>query len=404
MELSGKQKAAVLIIIGGVSCLLVASMLYDYFSSKNQEEEVEAPSATMEMPDAMVDEVEESKTEAYRRTDVRNVDKYWDDSAVSDDDIDEILEGTAESENKSQGSGGASSSSRSSSSSSSHGGGKRTEAAPITVDDLFDSDEGKQSSKKGSSASSGRSSSASSSGSGTQKRETGEERKQRYERERQEAAARAAAGSGAVTTSDLTGQQEGSAGTTVAEEKEERVVLGEDATIRKAEAGSSLDENSDSYGEAESEEDDYPFQCMFVRQTRLKNGDRVAVRLLEDMEVNGVLVQKNTHLMAYCSIDERVKLEISNINVRGKLYRINYEAYDMDGGLGIYCPDLNNGVGKQVKSTGSNLINRIIGTKVNSIAREVVNTGVSIAGNAGSDISVTVPAGYTFFIVKKKKQ
>ena len=189
------------------------------------------------------------------------------------------------------------------------------------------------------------------------------------------------------------------------------ISIGKEVSVRRTGVISSLESTNtseisslDEYNEMIATEEEYPFQCMFVRQAKLKSGSRVAVRLLEDMLVDGVLVQKNTHLMAQCSVGDRVRLSITSIEINGRIYQLNYEAYDNDGGLGIYCPDLKGNETKQAKTSGLNIFNSLIGGRVGNVAREITNTGVSIANSASGEISVIVPAGYTFFIVKKQNQ
>ena len=118
--------------------------------------------------------------------------------------------------------------------------------------------------------------------------------------------------------------------------------------------------------------------------------------------VGGIPVPKNSHLMARCQLSDRLELEFENIEIGGRILHLGYEAYDVDGSKGIYCPDVS-GTGKQVRSRGSNIISSALTGRLGRIAGEVVSTGVSIAQNAGGEITVSVPAGYTFYIVKSKR-
>jgi hypothetical protein len=115
--------------------------------------------------------------------------------------------------------------------------------------------------------------------------------------------------------------------------------------------------------------------------------------------VGGIPVPKNTHLMARCKLSDRLELEFENIEIGGRILHLGYEAYDVDGSRGIYCPDVS-GTGKQVRSRGSNIISSTLTGRMGRIAGEVLSTGVSIAQSAGGEITVSVPAGYTFYIVK----
>lgn len=161
---------------------------------------------------------------------------------------------------------------------------------------------------------------------------------------------------------------------------------------------SSLDDEGSELVTSES----HPFKCMFAKESKIKNGQRVSVILLEDIMVSGIPVPKNTHLMARCQISDRLELEFENIEIGGRIIHLGYEAFDVDGSRGIYCPDVS-GTGKQVRSRGSNIISSTLSGRMGRIASEVLSTGVSIAQNAGGEITVSVPAGYTFYIVKSQK-
>jgi hypothetical protein len=141
---------------------------------------------------------------------------------------------------------------------------------------------------------------------------------------------------------------------------------------------------------------------MFAKESRVKNGQRVSVILLEDIMVGGIPVPKNTHLMARCKLSDRLELEFENIEIGGRILHLGYEAYDVDGSKGIYCPDVS-GTGKQVRSRGSNIISSTLSGRMGRIASEVLSSGISIAQSAGGEITVSVPAGYTFYIVKSQK-
>ena len=184
------------------------------------------------------------------------------------------------------------------------------------------------------------------------------------------------------------------------------------AAVRRSSAMSSLDGAEGNAGFSSLSggtdelvtESEHPFACMFVREEKLKDGTRVSIRLLEDMVVNGTLIPENTHLMATCSIRERLELSISNIEMNSRIYTLGYEAYDSDGGKGIYCPDLNGDAARTAKSRGLSTIGSVIGGRVGRLASSAVRTGVSIAQSRNGEITVTVPAGYRFFILKKKNR
>lgn len=161
---------------------------------------------------------------------------------------------------------------------------------------------------------------------------------------------------------------------------------------------SSLDEESDILDAGSS----HPLKCMFTKEEKIESGQRVSIRLLEDMVVGSVLVPKNSHLMAVCTIGNRLMLKVSSIELNGQIYAMNYEAYDNDGTKGIYCPDLDNGIKDAAKQSGMSLGRRAF-TKTGAIVNEVANLGLTIAemGSSGTK-SVRVPSGYTFYLMDGK--
>ena len=136
-------------------------------------------------------------------------------------------------------------------------------------------------------------------------------------------------------------------------------VIGDSAPVRRTSAMSSLDDTEGGGFSSLTDDDQmvptdsqYPFECMFVRETKIRDGSRVSVRLLEDMVVGGTLIPKNTHLMAMCSISQRLELTITSVEMNSHIYALGYEAYDSDGAKGIYCPDIGGDTRQRVQSRG----------------------------------------------------
>ena len=232
-------------------------------------------------------------------------------------------------------------------------------------------------------------------------RETAEEREARHRRRQEEAIELAER-----MTSEETEEDSIYTGSIVAEDKTpERVVV-----TRQSSSISTLDDDFSSSGMSSLDDESsltiagesHPFKCMFAKESKVKNGQRVSVILLEDIVVGGVHVPKNTHLMARCRLSDRLELEFENIEIGGRILHLGYEAYDVDGSKGIYCPDVS-GTGKQVRSRGSNIISSTLSGRMGRIASEVLSSGISIAQSAGGEVTVSVPAGYTFYIVKSQK-
>jgi hypothetical protein len=234
-------------------------------------------------------------------------------------------------------------------------------------------------------------------------RETPEEREARHRR-RQEEAIELAERMTSEETGEVTQEE------TDLSEEEKSEELPRPVVTRQSSSISTLDDDFSSSGMSSLDDEgsltisseSQPFKCMFAKESRVKNGQRVSVILLEDIMVGGIPVPKNTHLMARCKLSDRLELEFENIEIGGRILHLGYEAYDVDGSKGIYCPDVS-GTGKQVRSRGSNIISSTLSGRMGRIASEVLSSGISIAQSAGGEITVSVPAGYTFYIVKSQK-
>ncbi len=147
------------------------------------------------------------------------------------------------------------------------------------------------------------------------------------------------------------------------------------------------------------------FKVKFVYDEKITSGQRVTLRLCEDMSVDGVLIPKNTHLFATCSVGERLTMEVQSIDLGGKIYQLGYEAYDADGGLGLYCPTSEGQTNvqeaaEQAQSMGESILSSgIAGT-----AGRIVTAGSQMLRRTvrGKQQAVEVTAGYTFYLMSKE--
>lgn len=167
---------------------------------------------------------------------------------------------------------------------------------------------------------------------------------------------------------------------------------------------SSLDD--DAFDEPiESAGEDRPVRCIFVRDEKIKNGQRVTIRLLEDLTIDGLLVPANSHLSATCTIGDRLSMRITSIEQKGHIYSLSMDAYDIDGSLGIYCPETgstrNNST---IKNNAVTAATSTIGGMVGRVAGTIVNTGASLVRNSSGDVTVSISSGYEFYIMKTRKR
>ena len=353
-----KNKKIGLIIMGGCTVLLLA-LLLAMGRSKPVEEQTEG-NQYPDMAEGTATPVKESKSEAYQTDNAdrreSNTKKHWDDCG-------QMLEQKEK---------------------------ERLEAGEVTTEQLF-----------------GTSTPASSSGGYTYTRpyenpyrETPAEREERHRRRQEEAIQMAERMSGKEPAQNETPDQQESA----PEPKNEVVT-----EVRRTSIISSLEDEAGLIGSLGSDDTIFtddgtrPFPCMFSKASKLKDGDRVSIILLEDIVVSGTLVPRNTHLMASVSLSNRLELKIASLELGGRIISFGYEAYDIDGSKGIYCPDVGN-ERSTVRSRGTGLIGSTLSSRVGRVAGDVVSTGVSLLQNRDGERTVSVPAGYTFFIMKKTEQ
>ena len=163
----------------------------------------------------------------------------------------------------------------------------------------------------------------------------------------------------------------------------------------------SLDDEFTDDGVNYPEESKRPFRCMFVRDEKLKDGQRVTLRLLETYEDNGIRIPTNSHLSAICKIGNRLELNVKSVEMNGKIIPVNLCAYDTDGLKGIYCPETSsNKNAKKAENDALSASGATFGGLVGDIANTIIRTGVNIARSSSGEVSVNVASGYEFFLVK----
>ncbi len=161
------------------------------------------------------------------------------------------------------------------------------------------------------------------------------------------------------------------------------------------------------------QDDEHPYKVMFTRDQKIKSGDRISIRLMEDMAVDGVLIPKNTHLTATCQIGDRLQITVTNIELGGRIYALNYVAYDNDGSQGLYCPISG---ATQVKDRGSSSITQAAASAISSAASiagaamgsaamgnvlgNMTNIGASAITSRNGSVTAQVNSGYSFYLLK----
>ena len=166
----------------------------------------------------------------------------------------------------------------------------------------------------------------------------------------------------------------------------------------------SLDDDFDDPSVRYSSSAKVPFRCMFVRDQKVVDGQRVTVRLLEDYSVDGVFVPANTHLAAVCKVSDRLELSVRSVEINGRILPLQLVAYDTDGMAGIYCPETSaSRNSRRASSDAISAANSTFGGLVGDLANTVLRTGATIAKSASGELSVKVVSGYEFYLIKSER-
>lgn len=380
------RKKGMLFMVIGIVVVFVGIIVALFMMSRKDKDELSeevTQSVVSEVPDAESAEVPESKSEAYGQRRNNVIDSYWDEigsETVGDDPLEEL-------------------------SASSQGSNK----SGLTVDDLFPTQPqaAVQPQQPATPA------------------YTREQRMADYQAQRQQIVNDVMAQQVAYNqinntvpppTAEEQKMMDDAANAALhaigADEEEDHIDI-DKVTVKRSGSVSSLGDGISSIngsgvsslgGESDFVDTDeaYPFKCMFVRQEKLKSGSRVAVRLLEDMVIDGTLVPKNTHLMATCEINKRVQLNISNIDIGGRIVNLNYNAYDNDGTKGIYCSEINTRTKENAIDQSRQLGRNALRSNIGRIGQDLLQAGTVVLQRTGNEITVTIPEGYQFYIVKAR--
>jgi len=147
-----------------------------------------------------------------------------------------------------------------------------------------------------------------------------------------------------------------------------------------------------------------PVRCMFVRNEKVKSGQRIILRMLEEYHSDGVRIPANTHVAAICRIGSRLEMQVRSVELNGRIYQLNLDAYDTDGLPGIYCPETATAKGaKDASRDAMSAATSTFGGLIGDIANTMLRTGASIARNAKGEVTVSISSGYEFYLAKPKK-
>ena len=105
-------------------------------------------------------------------------------------------------------------------------------------------------------------------------------------------------------------------------------------------ASFSLDKKQVSVFNKRGEQIIAPIKAEIYETETVLDGNRVKLRLLEDAQINGQEITKNSFIYGICKIDnERLHIEITQLPVGESFLPVKLSIHDLDGLPGLYVPD-----------------------------------------------------------------
>lgn len=158
-----------------------------------------------------------------------------------------------------------------------------------------------------------------------------------------------------------------------------------------------------------------PVKATFLKDEKISNGQRVIIRLMEDMTLqDGTLIPANQHITGICEFGKRLKINITTLHYRGRMFPVDISVYDNDGTEGIYCPMVESvkkkeRQAKKVASDALSTVGSAVGMIVsgNPFVGRIASSGLTAATssvNSDGSVSVNVNSGYEFYIFENYKE
>lgn len=149
--------------------------------------------------------------------------------------------------------------------------------------------------------------------------------------------------------------------------------------------------------------------CADEEQT-LTSGDRIRLRLTEAIEVGTNTLQAGSVLFGTVTINgQRLYITVSSIEQDGNIIPVELNAYDLDGGRGLYIPDSKERTAAKdaAASIGSGLGSSIsfargAGQQVAmDLVRGAMTGGTQYIASKLRQVKVTVKSGYQIILISK---
>ena len=170
--------------------------------------------------------------------------------------------------------------------------------------------------------------------------------------------------------------------------------------------------NTDDYEMEDWDSSDNGFiRCCFAKDMKVVNGQRITIRLLQDLFINDALIPANSRITATCQLSDRLNVIVSGFEINGRIFDDKFIAYDLnDGNPGIYCPSVSQNNSKLIKrqaiNEGVSAVSSVLGRDggvIGSLGSRAVSTGQQIANSAIALTEVSVVSGYEFYIKRSER-
>jgi len=147
--------------------------------------------------------------------------------------------------------------------------------------------------------------------------------------------------------------------------------------------------------------------AMIHNDQTLINGSTVKMRLVNDINLQGRVIPKNSFIYGVASIgNERLNIAIENIRYGKDIVPVDLKVYDNDGMLGVYIPgSIERDAGKEalgsMASSGSYNVTMATGVK-EQLAMQAAQSGINgiktLAGKKARQVKVHVKANYQVYL------
>lgn len=136
------------------------------------------------------------------------------------------------------------------------------------------------------------------------------------------------------------------------------------------------------------------FRCAVLRGGKFKSGDKITLRVLEDVNDGVFTVKKHDLIEGYCSIEDRVQIVVHRVGGKpATLY-----GYDLDGMKGLWFTDSSS---ETIGSLSENLITEgssLLSSRVGRIARGITSAGTESIQRKTRSYSVDIPSGHEILL------